>query len=121
MAPLELASCIITEMPKLGASLKRVLRAIMVSKTKFSKCDLTSSTTWLDKRRRTSYIVNKIPSICNSGFNRVCTIFIVLSNFPKPSKAKYSHCTGMITESAADKALMVINPKDGEQSMMMKS
>ena len=37
IAPLELASCIITDIPKLGASLKRVFLAIMVLKTKSSK------------------------------------------------------------------------------------
>ena len=36
-----------------------------------------------------------------------------------PSKAKYSHCTGIITESAAVSALTVMSPNDGEQSMRM--
>src|SRR3569833_1808366 len=66
-------------------------------------------------------MVNKIPSIFNSVFRRVCTIFMVFNNLPKPSRAKYSHCTGMITESAAVNELMVIKPNDGEQSMMIKS
>ena len=38
-------------------------------------------------------------------------ILMVFSNLPKPSKAKYSHCTGMMTESAAVKELMVIRPR----------
>ena len=38
-----------------------------------------------------------------------------------PSKAKNSHCTGTITESAATSELTVINPKEGEQSMIIKS
>ena len=36
-----------------------------------------------------------------------------------PSRAKYSHCTGMSTESAATRALTVISPREGEQSMRM--
>ena len=46
---------------------------------------------------------------------------MVLSNFPKPSKAKYSHCIGIITELDAASALRVSNPNDGAQSMMIKS
>ena len=121
MAPLQVASCIITDMPKLGASLKRVLRCMMVSNTISSKWFRTSSTTWLLRRRRTSYMVNKMPSTFNVVFKRVCTIFMVLSNLPSPSSAKYSHCTGIITESAAVNELMVIKPNDGEQSMIIKS
>ena len=48
-------------------------------------------------------------------------ILIVFKSFPSPSNAKYSHCTGTITESAAVNAFTVINPKDGEQSMIIKS
>ena len=44
-------------------------------------------------------------------------IFMVLSNLLMPSSAKYSHCTGMITESAAVRQLTVMSPNDGEQSM----
>ena len=36
-----------------------------------------------------------------------------------PSRAKYSHCTGMITEFAAVSALTVMRPSDGEQSISM--
>jgi len=43
------------------------------------------------------------------------------NNLPKPSNAKYSHCTGIITELAAVKELTVIKPKEGEQSMIIKS
>src|SRR5690606_39198321 len=45
IAPLHEASCIITEIPKLGASLSRVLRCMIVSNTKSVKCVRTSSTT----------------------------------------------------------------------------
>ena len=44
-------------------------------------------------------------------------ILMVFSNLLMPSSAKYSACTGMITESAAVSALIVINPNDGEQSI----
>ena len=53
----------------------------------------------------------------NAGFNLDFIIFIVFSNLLIPSNAKYSHCTGIITESAAVKALIVIKPNDGEQSI----
>ena len=46
---------------------------------------------------------------------------IVFNNLPKPSRAKYSHWTGTITESAAVRALTVIKPKEGEQSIIIKS
>ena len=41
----------------------------------------------------------------------------MLSNLPNPSKAKYSHCTGIITLSEAVNAFKVNKPKEGEQSM----
>ena len=46
---------------------------------------------------------------------------MVFNNLPRPSKAKYSHCTGIITESDAVSAFTVIKPSDGEQSMKIKS
>ena len=46
-------------------------------------------------------------------------IFIVFKSFPKPSKAKYSHWIGTITESAAANAFRVNIPKEGAQSIMM--
>ena len=45
---------------------------------------------------------------------------MVCNNLPIPSKAKYSLCTGIITELATVKAFKVIKPKDGEQSMKIK-
>ena len=42
---------------------------------------------------------------------------MVFSNLLMPSKAKYSHCTGMITESAAVSAFIVMSPNEGEQSI----
>ncbi len=46
-------------------------------------------------------------------------ILMVFSSFEMPSSAKYSHCTGMMTESAAVRAFTVMRPSDGEQSMSM--
>ena len=42
---------------------------------------------------------------------------IVFNNLEIPSNAKYSACTGIITESAAVNALTVISPNEGEQSI----
>ena len=46
---------------------------------------------------------------------------MVSKSLPKPSKAKYSHCTGIITESEATKEFTVTIPSDGEQSIIIKS
>ena len=46
---------------------------------------------------------------------------MVFSNLLIPSSAKYSACTGIITESAAVSEFTVISPKDGEQSISIKS
>ena len=43
----------------------------------------------------------------------------VLKSFPSPSRAKYSHYTGIITASAAVSAFNVMRPSDGEQSINM--
>ena len=83
------------------------------------KWRFTSSYIWLARRRRGSNIVSRNPSISNEGFSFVLIILIVFKSLLIPSSAKYSHCTGIITESAAVKALMVIKPKDGEQSIKM--
>ena len=44
---------------------------------------------------------------------------MVFSSFPKPSRAKYSHCMGTITLSEVAKALSVSNPNDGAQSIII--
>ena len=98
-----------------------MLRCMMVLNTICWKCLRTSSTTWFDRRRRASYMVSKNPSICSAGLSRVWIILMVLSSLPSPSRAKYSHCTGIITVSAAVSAFTVIRPSEGEQSIRMKS
>jgi hypothetical protein len=45
-------------------------------------------------------------------------LLIVFSNLPKPSNAKYSHCIGIITESAAVNAFKVSRPSEGAQSII---
>ena len=49
------------------------------------------------------------------------TKFTVFNNCPNPSSAKYSHCTGINTLSDAVNAFNVTNPKDGGQSINIKS
>ena len=121
MDPLLSLSYKITGLPTLGASLNLVFRCMMLLNTSSSKCRLTSLTTWLQRRSLPSYIVIKMPSISNSGFKRFCTIFTVLSNLPSPSNAKNSVCTGTTTLSAATRAFTVIRPREGEQSITIKS
>jgi len=44
---------------------------------------------------------------------------MVFKSLPRPSRAKYSHCMGMITASAAVKAFRVHKPREGAQSIMI--
>ena len=117
--PRDNGSYSITGSPWLGASLRRMLRGITLSNTIEPKCPLSSSYIWLARRRRASYIVRRKPSISREGFRRDFMMRMVLSSLVMPSSANYSAWTGIITESAAVRALTVISPSDGEQSMSM--
>ena len=64
-------------------------------------------------------MVSRKPSISSEGFSLDLMILMVLSSLLMPSRAKYSHCTGMMTESAAVSALTVMSPSEGEQSIRM--
>ena len=68
-----------------------------------------------------SYIVRTAPSISNVLFKCFFTKLIVFNSCPKPSNAKYSHCTGIKTESDAVNAFNVTIPSDGGQSIITKS
>jgi hypothetical protein len=45
----------------------------------------------------------------------------VFNNLPRPSNAKYSHCIGIKTELEPVRAFKVISPRDGAQSIIIKS
>jgi len=66
-------------------------------------------------------MVGRKPLIFSFGlivfFNRLT----VLSSCASPSRAKNSHWMGMMTESEALSALMVIGPSAGGESIIMKS
>ena len=66
-------------------------------------------------------MVIRKPSISIFGLILRLTTCKVLNSLLIPSSAKYSHCTGMITESAAAKTDTVMSPKLGEQSIKIKS
>ena len=117
LAPVESASYRIVGSPELGAWLSFTLRWMTVLNTSSWKWRFTSSYFWLAWRSRESYMVSRNPSISSAGFSLDLMILMVFSNLLMPSSAKYSACTGMITESAAVSALIVINPNDGEQSI----
>ena len=55
----------------------------------------------------------------SEGLSFDLTILMVFSSLLIPSRAKYSHCTGMMTLSAAVSAFTVMSPRLGLQSMRM--
>ena len=83
------------------------------------KYPVTSCTTSWASRVRTSYIVKRMPPIFSSLFRPFCTRLTVCRSRLRPSRAKYSHCSGMMTESAATRPFSVRMPSDGGQSMKM--
>ncbi len=80
-----------------------------------------SSTIWRERFVRSSYIVSTTPSIPSPGLNDAFTRSIVSIRSVTPSSAKYSHWIGMRTVSAAQRLLSVNSPRDGGQSIRMKS
>lgn len=68
---------------------------------------------------RLLHLVNRIPPISILGFN-FCLIFLMVSiNACKPVSANSSGSIGMITSSAAVKAFIVNEPRDGFVSTIM--
>ena len=68
-----------------------------------------------------SSMVSNTPSISKPGLSFFCANIIEFKSCIIPSSAKNSHCTGIKTEFAAVRALVVNNPNDGGQSIIMKS
>src|SRR3546814_2383053 len=71
------------------------------------KCWVSCAETSLPRLLRTSYMVRSRPSISSRGLSRWRTALTVSSRLDNPSSAKYSHCTGISTPSAAVSALRV--------------
>jgi len=92
-------------------------RGITLSKTFSPKCSRASRATWVQRLLRTSNIVSSSPSSSSRGFIASRTRSIVCINDASPSSAKYSHCKGISTESAATRALSVRRPSDGGESI----
>jgi Mrp family chromosome partitioning ATPase len=65
--------------------------------------------------------VKKIPPIPRERLRLCCIRLTVCRSRVKPSKAKYSHCMGISTASAAAMPLMVSTPRLGGQSIRIKS
>jgi hypothetical protein len=105
--------------PWLGASASRTLRGTIVRNSLSPKCWLSCADTSLARLLRTSYIVRSTPSISSFGLRRALTARIVSLSDDSPSSAKYSHCIGTITPSAAVSALIVSRCSDGGQSIRM--
>src|SRR5262249_49928123 len=117
--PRERMSYRIIGFPNEGASPSRTLRGITVSYTFSPKCPRTSSATCLARFMRSSYIVSTMPSISSEGLSASRTRSMVFRSCEMPSSAKYSHCIGTSTESAAVSPLMVSRPRDGGESTRM--
>ena len=70
---------------------------------------------------RGSNITRTTPSMTSLGFRRALIFLMVLTRSARPSMAKYSHCMGISTASAAVRALTVSRLRAGGQSMRTKS
>ncbi|OLA93253.1 MAG: hypothetical protein BHW63_02390 [Mycoplasma sp. CAG:611_25_7] len=91
----------------------------MVLYTLSWKYFLISSTTSSPKFNLASNIVNKTPSIFKLELRFIWVNLTAFKSCVIPSSAKYSHCTGIITESDAVKAFVVIIPSAGGQSIII--
>ena len=60
--------------------------------------------------------LGNVPEIANYLASELANL-IVRTSWLSPSRAKYSHCMGIITPSAAESAFIVSNPSEGGQSM----
>ena len=89
-----------------------VVRYILIRQPKFSR---SASTVLLARLVLPSTSVSRIPSIVR--FRLVCffTLAIVDKSCVIPFAGRYCTCTGIITLSAAVRALSVIIPRDGIQ------
>ena len=67
------------------------------------------------------YMVKNMPPISRDGFVFFLIRRIVCSKWDRPSIAKYSHCRGIRTESAAAIPFIVRTPRLGGQSIKIKS
>ena len=70
---------------------------------------------------RESNLVRRMPSISSFGLSPLWTEAIVERSCAKASSAKYSHCLGMMTLSAAFSEFRDRKPRDGGVSMRIKS
>ncbi|MCY1178152.1 hypothetical protein D9M73_184910 [compost metagenome] len=69
--------------------------------------------------RRGSYIVRNRPSTLRFGLSSSAMRLMLSTRSLKPSSAKYSHCMGIMTPSAATSAFKVSIESDGGQSIKM--
>ena len=70
---------------------------------------------------RESNLVRRMPSISSFGLSPLWTEAIVERSCAKASSAKYSHCLGIMTLSAAFSEFRDRKPRDGGGSMRIKS
>ena len=110
-----------TGMPWLGASARRTFLGITLSNTCAPKKLRRSAATCLESVVRSSYIVNRMPSIARDGLMERRSRARVSRSSDTPSSARNSHWTGTRIESLAASAFTVRMSRDGGQSIRMYS
>ena len=70
---------------------------------------------------RSSYMVAITPRTVSSLLAKARTSSMVSSSWPTPRWDSASHCSGISTERAAVRPLMVSTPSDGGQSIRIRS
>jgi hypothetical protein len=92
---------------------------MMLSKTCAPKKLRRSADTCFESVVRSSYIVNRIPSMASDGLIVRRMRMSVSRSSETPSIARNSHCIGISTESLAARAFKVSRSRVGGQSIRM--
>ena len=98
-----------------------MFRGTVVSHSRSPKNFFSSPDTCCARFVRSSSMVNTTPSINSPGFSDTRILSTVSINSLIPSRAKYSACIGISTESAATNAFSVSKSSAGGQSITMYS
>src|SRR5216684_4321247 len=108
-------------MPASGVSANRMLSLMTTSKTTSPYRSRTSSNTSCECSVLDLWMVARMPLMRSCGLSLARTRSIVLCRSCMPFIPKYSHCSGMMTSFEATSALTQRRPREGGQSITMKS